>query len=96
MLYVLLPLVAGILTRRVLANEQSIQAFCQRLKPLSVAALIATVVLLFALQAKAIAEQPLIIALIAIPLTLQTYGILRCVGWRDFAPATVHQRPPPV
>ncbi|MFO1368175.1 MAG: ACR3 family arsenite efflux transporter [Marinagarivorans sp.] len=79
-LYVLLPLVAGILTRRVLANEQNIQAFCQRLKPLSVAALIATVVLLFALQAKAISEQPLIIALIAIPLTLQTYGIF-AVCW---------------
>ena len=39
------------------------------------AALIGTVLLLFALQANAIAQQPIIIALIAIPLTLQTYGI---------------------
>lgn len=74
-LYVLLPLVAGVVTRRVLAKPARIEAFCQSLKPLSVAALIGTVLLLFALQANSIAQQPLIIALIAIPLTLQTYGI---------------------
>lgn len=74
-LYVLLPLLAGVATRYFLASESKINRFCQRLKPLSIAALIATVLLLFALQANSIAQQPLIIALIAVPLTLQTYGV---------------------
>ncbi|HMW72393.1 MAG TPA: ACR3 family arsenite efflux transporter [Cellvibrionaceae bacterium] len=74
-LYVLLPLLAGIATRRLLGSSEKINNFCHSLKPLSVTALIGTVLLLFALQANAIAQQPLIIALIAIPLTLQTYGI---------------------
>jgi ACR3 family arsenite transporter len=45
-----------------------------------VVGLIATVVLLFALQAPTIVAQPLIIAMIALPLLLQTYGIF-VVGW---------------
>jgi arsenite transporter len=74
-LYVLLPLLAGMASRRYLATPARIDGFCARLKPLSVAALIGTVLLLFALQANAIAQHPLIIALIAVPLALQTYGI---------------------
>lgn len=74
-LYVLLPLLAGMASRRILKTPNRINAFCASLKPLSVAALIGTVLLLFALQADAIAQHPLIIALIAVPLTLQTYGI---------------------
>ncbi|MEY4589646.1 MAG: family arsenite efflux transporter [Pseudomonadota bacterium] len=74
-LYVLLPLLAGMASRRLLVTPARIDAFCLKLKPLSVTALIGTVLLLFALQANAIAQQPLIIALIAIPLALQTYGV---------------------
>jgi ACR3 family arsenite transporter len=42
--------------------------------------LIATVLLLFALQAPTLVAQPLIIAMIALPLLLQTYGIF-VIGW---------------
>jgi ACR3 family arsenite transporter len=77
-LYVLLPLVAGVLTRRSLDsadNHERLNHFLAVLKPISIAGLLATVVLLFGFQAETILAQPLAIVLIAIPLLLQTYGI---------------------
>ena len=52
-----------------------IHEFAHLLKPWSIIGLILTVVILFALQAQVITERPLDILLIAIPLTIQTYGI---------------------
>lgn len=72
-LYVVLPLVAGYLTRRYLHNQ--IEGVVHRLKPLSVMGLLATVVLLFGFQAETIIGKPQSIVLIAIPLLIQTYGI---------------------
>ena len=77
-LYVLLPLLAGVLTRHRLEsgrNSQRVEAFVQRLKPWSVLGLLATVVLLFGFQAERILGQPQTIVLIAIPLLIQSYGI---------------------
>ncbi len=78
-LYVLLPLIAGILTRQKLnrshRDEDAIIALLSKLKPFSIVGLLATVILLFGFQANTIIEQPFNIVLIAIPLTLQTYGI---------------------
>lgn len=77
-LYVLLPLLAGIITRKILETKgdgESIDHFIAKLKPWSMVGLLATVVLLFALQAETIITQPQTILLIAIPLTIQTYGI---------------------
>jgi ACR3 family arsenite transporter len=81
-LYVLLPLLAGLATRRQLQRRsaQAVGAFVARLKPWSVLGLIATVLLLFGFQARTIVSQPLVIALIAVPLVLQTYGIF-ALGW---------------
>jgi len=77
LLYVMLPLVAGWLTRKRLLGKgvEALDGFVSRLKPWSVVGLLATVVLLFALQAEKILAQPLVIVLIAVPLLLQTYGI---------------------
>lgn len=75
LLYVVLPLGAGILTRRVLDDEARIATVLARLKPWSVAGLLATVVLLFGFQARTIVAHPFAIALIAVPLLLQAYGI---------------------
>jgi ACR3 family arsenite transporter len=78
LLYVVLPLVAGVLTRQALRSkggEAAVSRFVARLKPWSVVGLIATVVLLFGFQAETIIAKPLVIAMIAIPLTIQTYGI---------------------
>ncbi len=79
-LYVVIPLIAGAITRRHLikahpANTQAVDAFTARLKPWSVIGLLATVVLLFAFQAQTILSNPLLIALIAIPIIIQSYGI---------------------
>ena len=76
-LYVVLPLVAGVLTRHALARRSStaVDDFVARLKPWSMAGLIATVVVLFGFQAQTIIDKPLVIAMIAVPLLLQTYGI---------------------
>ena len=90
-LYVLLPLVAGAMTRSWLnkrhdntANnldssadngEVRIARFVAALKPWSIIGLLATVVLLFGFQAQTILDKPQMIVLIAIPLLLQTYGI---------------------
>ena len=77
-LYVVIPLVAGVLTRRVLRQPDTtarLDALLTKLKPYSTVGLLATVVLLFGLQAGTITSQPLDIVLIAIPLLIQTYGI---------------------
>ncbi|WP_018410629.1 ACR3 family arsenite efflux transporter [Methyloversatilis thermotolerans] len=74
-LYVVLPLLAGVLTRRALSSPGAVATFVARLKPASVVGLLATVLMLFALQAETLVAQPVVIALIAIPLIIQTYGI---------------------
>jgi ACR3 family arsenite transporter len=77
-LYVVIPLVAGVITRKVLDSKQApsrLNHFVQRLKPISMVGLLATVVLLFGFQAETILASPLAIVLIAIPLLIQTYGI---------------------
>lgn len=76
-LFVALPLIVGVVTRRRLARsgEAAVAGFVARLKPWSVVGLLATVVLLFGFQAGKILAQPLAIVLIAVPLLIQTYGI---------------------
>ena len=77
-LYVLIPLVAGYLTRKKFdstGNSIGISEFTARVKPFSIIGLLATVILLFGFQAETIIAEPLVIALIAIPLLIQSYGI---------------------
>ena len=84
-LYVLIPLGAGYITRKKLdstGNHEHIADFTARVKPFSVMGLLATVILLFGFQAGTILEKPLVIALIAIPLLIQSYGIfVVAYGW---------------
>ena len=81
-LYVVLPLLAGVLTRHALLSRSpdALGAFIARIKPWSIVGLIATVVLLFGFQAETIVAQPLVIAMIAVPLLLQSYGIF-VIAW---------------
>ena len=77
-LYVVLPLLAGYVTRKHLdaADDPSrLNRLLVTLKPASIAGLLATVVLLFGFQADTILAQPVAIGLIAIPLLIQTYSI---------------------
>lgn len=77
-LYIVLPLLAGGLTRRYLiarGGETAVTAFTTRIKPLSMLGLLLTVVLLFGFQGQVILAQPVLIALIALPILIQSYGI---------------------
>lgn len=80
-LYIIIPLAAGALTRKVLMRRRTgnpdaaVQAFTAAVKPISVLGLLATVVLLFGFQAQVLLEKPLVIGLIAVPLLIQSYGI---------------------
>ncbi|KIC45831.1 arsenic transporter [Ruegeria sp. ANG-S4] len=74
-LYVVLPLIAGLITRRWLGSQGAIDAFSARVKPWSVMGLIATVVILFGLQGETIIAKPLVIVLIAVPIIIQSYSI---------------------
>ncbi|MAD54040.1 ACR3 family arsenite efflux transporter [Idiomarina sp. UBA3162] len=77
-LYVLIPLIVGALTRKKLdkGNDHTrLNNFLAAMKPWSIVGLLATVVLLFGFQSETIIEKPQAIVLIAIPLLIQTYGI---------------------
>jgi ACR3 family arsenite transporter len=83
LLYVVLPLLAGLICRRMwLAHSAAhLSQRLSQLKPWSVSGLIATVVLLFGFQAETIIDRPGVIALIAVPLIIQTYGIFFIAWW---------------
>jgi ACR3 family arsenite transporter len=74
LIFVVIPLAAGVLTQRRCAPRQ-IDSLAQRLKPTSIGGLLLTVVLLFGFQAETLVAQPERVALIAVPLLVQSYGI---------------------
>jgi ACR3 family arsenite transporter len=82
--FVVVPLLAGYITNRFLINkygqEWFTSVFLPKLKPVSIIALLVTLVLLFAFQGNNITSNPFIILLIAVPLVLQTYFIF-FVAW---------------
>src|SRR3970040_591328 len=75
LLYVVIPLVIAQLWRAVLlkGGAARLQATLARIQPYSTAALLATIVLLFAFQGRQILAQPLIIAMLAVPILVQVY-----------------------
>lgn len=77
-LYVALPLIAGMITRRLLTSQGgpiAVESFQSKVKPASIIGLLMTVVLLFGFQGQVILDRPLVIVLIAVPLLIQSYGI---------------------
>jgi len=84
-LYVLIPLGAGYTTRKVIDKSRkhtNIATFTEHIKPFSIIGLLATVILLFGFQAETIIGEPVVIALIAAPLLIQSYGIFALAyGW---------------
>ena len=77
-LYVAAPLAVGIALRRrlvVRGGLPAVERFREAARPFAVAGLLATVVLLFGFQGGVILQNPAVIALIAVPLLVQTYGI---------------------
>ena len=75
-LYIVVPVVIAQVARRaVLAGggEARLQAVLAQLQPLSLIALLTTLVLLFGFQGKQILAQPLVIAMLAVPILIQVY-----------------------
>lgn len=90
-LFVLLPLLAGLWTRRQLQSKDRIDAFLARIKPASIVGLIATVMILFSLQGQVILDRPLVIAMIAVPILLQSYGIFAIAYLAAYALKVPHR-----
>jgi arsenite transporter len=84
LIFVLIPLLAGYLTNRILIAKKGKawfeSHFLKALKPVSITALLTTLILLFAFQGEVILSNPFHILLIAIPLTIQTYFIF-FIAW---------------
>ena len=85
-LYIVVPLAAGYATRRVLIRRRGRAwfegVFLRRLGPVTVVALLATLVLLFSFQGDVILANPLHIGLIAVPLVIQTFVMFAIAyGW---------------
>lgn len=78
-IFVVIPLAAGYLSHRFLmqvrGKEWFTSKFLPALKPVSIIALLTTLILLFAFQGHKIIQNPFDILLIAVPLTIQTYFI---------------------
>ncbi len=74
-LYIVIPVILAQLWRRSLLRrgDHALQATLARIQPFAVAALLATLVLLFAFQGEQILSQPLIIAMLAVPILIQVY-----------------------
>lgn len=74
-LFVIVPLVAGAMTRKVLNNPTKVDKLGKTIKPLSILGLVGTVLLLFGFQANTILSNPVDILFISVPLLIQTYLI---------------------
>ena len=85
-LYIVVPVIISQVIRRSLLASGRLDAFLTAIAPVSLAALLATLVLLFAFQGEQILAQPMVIALLAIPIAIQTYAIFG-IGyiWNRFA-----------
>jgi ACR3 family arsenite transporter len=82
-LYIVLPVLLAQVWRKLLLarGEEALQRTLATLHPVSISALLLTLVLLFAFQGKAIVEQPLIIAMLAVPITIQVYFTSGLAYW---------------
>jgi len=85
LIYVALPLVAGYFTRKKILQARGREWFDNKflpyLTPVSITALLFTLVLLFSFKGELIIKQPQVIGLIAIPLTIQTFLIFGITYW---------------
>ncbi len=72
-MYIVIPVLVSQLLRRILVKNGRLDWVLQKSGPWSILALLLTLVLLFAFQGKAIVAQPMIIAMLAVPITIQVY-----------------------
>ena len=91
-LYIVIPVILAQLWRRSLLarGQAAFDAAMAKIGPLSIAALLATLVLLFAFQGEAILKQPLVIALLAVPILIQVFFNSALAYWLNRAVGEKH------
>ena len=91
-LYIVIPVVLAQLLRRVLLTkgDAAFQRILDKMGAYSIVALLLTLVLLFAFQGKAIVEQPLIIAMLAVPILIQVFFNSGLAYWLNRAVGEKH------
>ncbi len=82
-LYIVIPVIIAQLWRKALlrAGAVALGATLARIGPWSISALLVTLVLLFAFQGKAILDQPLVIAMLALPILIQVFFNAALAYW---------------
>jgi len=92
-LYIVVPVILAQLWRRALLarGQAAFDAAMARIGPWSMAALLATLVLLFAFQGEAILQQPLVIALLAVPILIQVFFNSALAYWLNRAVGEKHE-----
>ncbi len=91
-LYIVIPVILAQLWRKQLLSQGQahFDATMQKIGPWSISALLATLVLLFAFQGEAILEQPLVIALLAVPILIQVLFNSALAYWLNRALGEKH------
>ncbi len=92
LLYIVIPVIIAQLWRKALLakGQQAFDATMERIGPWSITALLATLVLLFAFQGEAILMQPLVIALLAVPILIQVFFNSALAYWLNRAVGEKH------
>jgi ACR3 family arsenite transporter len=89
-LYIVVPVIIAQVLRKVSLAQGTLEALLARLQPFSLLALLATLVLLFAFQGGEIIAQPLVIALLAVPITIQVYLNAGLAYWLNRVSGEAH------
>jgi ACR3 family arsenite transporter len=91
-LYIVIPVILAQAWRKSLLakGQDHFDQTMEKIGPWSISALLATLVLLFAFQGKAIIDQPLIIALLAVPILIQVFFNSALAYWLNRAVGEKH------
>lgn len=91
-LYIVIPVTISQLLRKLLLRkgQAAFDNTLEKIGPWSISALLLTLVLLFAFQGKAIVEHPLIILMLAVPITIQVYFNSAFAYWMNWRVGEAH------
>jgi ACR3 family arsenite transporter len=89
-MYIVIPLAIAQALRWYLVRRGRLDAVLARLHPVGIGALLATLVLLFAFQGEEILRQPLIIAMLALPILIQVYFNATLAYWLNRTVGEAH------
>ena len=92
LIYIVIPVILAQIWRKMLLSKgvAAFDAAMEKIGPWSISALLATLVLLFAFQGEAILKQPLVIALLAVPILIQVFFNATLAYWLNRAVGEKH------